>query len=70
MVRNIKKTLEQMAENDNLMDAIREDALANEEMAMEHEAHEEELKRIEAGLDDSDDSDGRSGAPAGAAIKS
>jgi len=30
-----------MAENDNLMDAIREDALASEEMAMEKEAHDE-----------------------------
>ena len=51
-----------MAENDNLMDAIREDALANEQ-------HEEELKRIEDGIDSDDESDGLNQAPAGAAIK-
>ena len=72
VVKNIKKTLEQMAENEAFMDAIREDVMAGEEeaqleaerLAKEH-AIEEEVSRIREGLDDESDTE-QADAPEGA----
>jgi len=64
VVKNIKKTLEQMAENEAFMEAIREDVMAGEEeahleaerLAKEH-AIEEEISRIRDGVDDESDNE-------------
>ena len=53
MLKNIRKTLEQMSENEAFMDAIQEDVLSNEEQEREAEA----MARIERGEDLSDDDD-------------
>ena len=51
LLKNIRKTLEQMSENEAFMEAIQEDVLSNEEKENEEEA----LKRIERGEGLSDD---------------
>lgn len=47
MLKNIRKTLEQMSENEAFMAAIQQDVLTGEEQAME----EEEMARIAEGHD-------------------
>lgn len=51
LLKNIRKTLEQMSENEAFMDAIQEDVLSNEEQQREEEA----MARIERGEDLSED---------------
>ena len=50
LLKNIRKTLEQMSENDAFMEAIQEDVLSNEEK----EKEEAEYAKIERGEDISD----------------
>ena len=64
VVKNIKKTLEQMAENEAFMEAIREDVMAGEEEAQleaerlaKEQAIEEEISRIRDGADDESDNE-------------
>lgn len=47
VVKNIKKTLEQMADNEAFMEAIREDVMAGEEMAQEDQAMMDKESRME-----------------------
>ena len=47
LLKNVRKALEQMSENEAFMSAIQEDVLLNEEKAREDEA----LARIERGED-------------------
>jgi hypothetical protein len=62
VLKSIKKTLEQMAENEEFMDAIREDIMYGEDPAMEgmdaeeREAYMQEMAaiRAEGGLDGDD----------------
>lgn len=53
LVKNIRKTLEQMSQNEAFMAAIQEDVLMGEEQARE----EAELERIQNGLDPNDTGD-------------
>ena len=62
VVKNIKRTLEQMAENEAFMEAIREDVMAGEEEAQQEaermaqeQAFDEEMDRIREGADDDSD---------------
>jgi hypothetical protein len=64
VVKNIKKTLEQMAENEAFMEAIREDVMAGEEEAqieadrmVKEQAIEEEISRIREGVEEDSDNE-------------
>jgi threonine synthase len=61
VLKSIKKTLEQMAENEEFMDAIREDIMYGEDPAMEgmdadeREAYMQEMQELQAqGAEDDD----------------
>jgi hypothetical protein len=62
VVKNIKRTLEQIAENEAFMEAIREDVMAGEEEAQQEaerlakeQAFADEMDRIREGADDDSD---------------
>lgn len=61
VLKSIKKTLEQMAENEEFMDAIREDIMYGEDPAMEgmdadeREAYMQEMQELQAQGAENDD---------------
>ena len=55
VLKSIKRTLEQMAENERFMDAIREDIMKGEEQAREEAEEAAALERIRGGVADDED---------------